>query len=84
MLTTRQHHILRHSLGLTSGDNAYRNRFITGPGSKDYPDCEALVAMGLMRRRDGNELSGGDPVYAVTEEGITAARNPPGGPHAER
>jgi len=32
-------------------------------------DCDALVSRGLMARRVGSELSGGDPVYHVTHAG---------------
>ena len=41
----------------------------------------ALVAAGLMRRHEGNPLTGGEPMYAVTEEGKTVARSKP--PNAE-
>ena len=48
-LTDKQRHILRHSLGLTSPNRReYRNHFCTGPGSKDYSDCMALVESGHM------------------------------------
>lgn len=75
MLSTRQIHILRHALGLAQCGREYRNRFVTGPGpgSKDYPDCEALVSLGLMRRDEGSELTGGDYLYQVTDAGIAAA-----------
>ena len=66
-------HILLHSLGLNYGDNAYRNHFVTGEGSVDYPHCMALVGKGLMVKRAGNELSGGDDVFFVTEDGKQAA-----------
>ena len=66
--------ILRHSLGLGRGDREYRNHFVTGPGSTDYPHCEALVASGLMTKSPGHPLSGGDPIYYVTEAGRAALR----------
>ena len=31
-LTEKQRHILKHSLGLTRGTEAYRNHFVTGAG----------------------------------------------------
>lgn len=65
--------ILRHALGLGRGSREYRNHFVTGPGSTDYPHCEALVAAGLMTRSEGHALSGGDPVFRVTEAGRVAA-----------
>ena len=63
--------ILRHSLGLRDDGKgrAYRNHFVTGPGSTDYDDCEALVGAGLMRKHAGNSMTGGDPCYVVTEAG---------------
>ena len=65
--------ILRHALGLGRSDHAYRNHFVTGPGSTDYPHCEALVAQGLMTKRDGHPLSGGDPIFSVTNAGSAVA-----------
>lgn len=72
----RQIEILRHALG--TGDKgrgrSYRNHFVTGPGSDDYDDCEALVAAGMMSRHQGNSLSGGDPIFTVTEQGKVVAK----------
>lgn len=74
-LTKRQLHVLRHSLGV--GDDgkgvAYRNHFVTGEGSKDHPDCMALVALGLMTRRDGSPMTGGDDLFTVTDAGKAVA-----------
>ena len=74
-MSNEQHDILRHALGL--GKREYRNHFVTGPGSTDYPSCEALVAAGLMTRRAGSQLSGGDFIYHVTNDGRTAAYQEP-------
>ncbi|HJR14213.1 MAG TPA: hypothetical protein VJ833_09985 [Rhodanobacteraceae bacterium] len=75
-MNSEQLHILRHSLGI--GDNgkgsSYRNHFCTGPGSKDYDDCQALVAEGYMTRRAGGPLSGGDDIFVVTDAGKAAAK----------
>lgn len=65
---------MRHALGLTRGSREYRNHFVTGPGSDDYPHCEALVAAGLMRKHAGHALTGGDPCYVVTDAGRVIAR----------
>jgi hypothetical protein len=65
----KQRDILRHALGVGRGRAGWRNHFVTGPGSDDYADCEALVAAGLMTKRSGGPLSGGDPVYRVTDAG---------------
>jgi len=74
-LTKDQRHILRHSLGLNYGRKMYRNHFVTGEGSTNYADCMALVEMGLMTRRAGNPITGGDDVFFVTDAGKKAARN---------
>ena len=71
-MNREQQDILRHALGLGRSDREYRNHFVTGPGSTDYPHCESLVADGLMTKRPGHPLSGGDPIYTVTELGRAA------------
>lgn len=65
-------HILQHSLGLDQyGDgNQYRNRFVTGPGSKDYDDCCALVDAGLMHNKGAGILTEGDICFVVTPAGV--------------
>jgi hypothetical protein len=68
-----QIHILCHSLGLTYGREMYRNHFVTGEGSTDHPDCEALVNMGLMTKQAGGPLTGGDDAFFVTEAGKAVA-----------
>ncbi|CAN5571841.1 hypothetical protein BH10PSE14_BH10PSE14_06160 [soil metagenome] len=67
----RQLHILQHSLGVDQYGQGerYRNHFVTGPGSTDYRDCMSLVAQGLMTRRPGSPLTGGDDLFRVTPEG---------------
>lgn len=64
-------HILQHSLGLDAFGRgvSYRNHFCTGPGGDDYAECLALVARGLMTRTKGNEITGGDDVFRVTDAG---------------
>ena len=71
-MTPRQREIIRHALGLDRARQSYRNHYVTGPGTDDFGDCEALVAAGLMQRRPGHPLSGGDPIYWVTESGRAA------------
>lgn len=73
-ITPEQRDVMRHALGLDSRRPEWRNHFVTGPGSTDYPHCEALVTAGLMDRHEGSPLSGGDPVYSVTEAGRAALR----------
>lgn len=77
-MTPEQRDIMRHALGYgRRTPPGWRNHFVTGPGSTDYPHCEALVAAGLMRRTEGHKLSGGDPIYSVTEAGRSALRETP-------
>lgn len=62
---------LLHTLGLgrRAGD-AWRNHFV---GST--PEIVELVAAGLIEKvSDGNELSGGDPVFRATAAGKARAR----------
>jgi hypothetical protein len=75
-LSPEEAHILRHSLGVPDPGQAhfYRNHFVTGEGSVDYPHCMALVDKGLMWRRDGNPLTGGDDLFGVTDAGKAAVR----------
>jgi len=66
-------HILQHSIGADQHGRIVRgggrNHFVTGEGSDDYPHCMALVAAGLMTRRAGSAISGGDDIFHVTEAG---------------
>ena len=65
-------HILQHSLGVGDyGDKpSCRNHFVTGPGSTDYDNCMAMVDSGLMTRRAGSAISGGDDIFSVTPKGV--------------
>ncbi|MEY2151150.1 hypothetical protein AB7849_09545 [Rhodanobacter sp. 115] len=65
-------HILQHSLGVDryGQGKQYRNHFVTGKGSKDFDGCMALVDAGLMTRRPGNAITGGDDFFHVTPEGV--------------
>lgn len=73
-MNAKQLHILQHSLGLDQYGRGrqYRNHFVTSDGTDDYPHCQALVAAGLMTRRPGNELTGGDDLFHVTPAGKAA------------
>jgi hypothetical protein len=64
--------ILQHSLGLNEfgQGSQYRNHFVTGSGTTDYPTCMALVEQGLMTRRSGSAISGGSDIFSVTDAGI--------------
>jgi hypothetical protein len=82
-MTPRQRDIMKHALGAGKGRPGWRNYFVTGPGSDDYDDCEALVAAGMMTKRSAGPLSGGDPVYRVTDAGQDALVGRPKTPNAE-
>lgn len=77
-------YILQHSIGADQYGRIVRgggrNHFVTGEGSTDYPHCMALVAAGLMTRRAGSVISGGDDIFQVTEAGkryVTENSPPP-------
>lgn len=72
-ISDQQKQILRHALGLKQGNTAYRNHFVTGEGCRDYSDCIALVDAGMMVKRDGNALTGGDDLFMVTDTGKAMA-----------
>lgn len=76
-MTPSQLHIVRHAIGLRDDGTgrAYRNHFVTGPGSTDYSDCCALVAAGHMACLPGNALTGGDPCFIVTTAGRAEAED---------
>jgi hypothetical protein len=65
--------ILQHALGLDDcgQGNAYRTRFVTSPGTVDWPICLAHEEAGRMERRGPHELFGGEESYCfvVTEAG---------------
>ncbi len=75
-MTDAQLHILRHALGIDDAGRGatYRNHFVTGVGSADHPHCIELVDSGHMERHAGNELTGGDDLFTVTESGLQVAR----------
>lgn len=74
IITPTQRAIMQHALGLQRNTREYRNHFVTGPGSDDYPDCRALVLAGLMRDHEASQITGGDPWFSVTDEGRKALR----------
>lgn len=64
--------LMRHALGVQlrgkRWTKPYRNHYVAGGDS--VRAWEELVARGLASKtREGSDLTGGDPVYAVTEEG---------------
>lgn len=67
--------ILQHALGRNeyghnpNGGPDYRNHFVAGEGTNDARLCRDAVAQGLMREHPASALSGGDPVFTVTDAG---------------
>ena len=66
--------IIKHTLGLDYKKEPFRNHFVTGEGTVDFPICEGLVERGFMIKREHSLLSTGDFVYYVTEEGKKAIK----------
>lgn len=75
-ITQPQLHILRHSLGLDDEGygREYRNHFVTGEGNNDHRICMELVKAGWMLHRPGNQLTGGDDCFVVSEAGKILVR----------
>lgn len=66
-------HILQHALGRDEYGHGtdYRNHVVVGEGTPDIVLCREAVAQGLMREHPAREISGGDPIFAVTDAGKT-------------
>lgn len=62
--------ILQHAVGVDAFGQGrrYRNHFVTGEGSVDWPICLDAVTRGLMVRRE-SALTGGDSLFLVTAAG---------------
>ena len=76
-LTDEERHIMEHATGWESRQPLYRNYFVTGEGTPDYPVVKKLCERGLMRQTRGpSEISGGMPIFAVTDAGIEELRKP--------
>lgn len=73
-MNTDQLDLARHALGLPNKQRkSYRNHFVTGPGSLDYDNWQAMVAAGEATRRAGNALTGGDDLFRLTILGARRA-----------
>jgi hypothetical protein len=67
-------HILQHSLGADQYGRGkrYREYFVTGPGTTDFPLCRELVMQGLMRDHGAREIYSGMHLFTVTDLGVKA------------
>lgn len=77
-MNNRQKEIILHALGI-NGDRKvpYRRHFVTGPGSKDFDDCQALVKLGMLADRGSRGgLYGGDHLFLVSPKGASSAGYP--------
>lgn len=70
--------LMRHALGVhvdyTGGKRwkkPYRNHFVAGGG--DEKTWDELVAQGFATKRKGNNITGGCPVFYVTDAGREVA-----------
>lgn len=73
-MSPEQIELARHALGLDGyRKKSYRNHFVTGPGSDDYTNWQAMVAAGYAKRRAGSALTGGDDLFWLTEAGARLA-----------
>ena len=69
-LNQKEKDVLQHALCGGQNKNPYRNRFITGPGSKDFPIVEGLVGKGMMIKREFSfNENDTEFFYWVTENG---------------
>ena len=71
-MTAEHLHILQHSLGVDSYGRGprYRNHYCAG--GSDIEKCRELVGLGFMQEQSGSALTGGDPLFTVTRDGIEA------------
>jgi len=68
--------VLQHALGRDAYgrrkeglDRDYRNHYVTGEGSESYDVCRDAAEKGLMTEHAGRAISGGDPIFVVTDDG---------------
>jgi hypothetical protein len=66
--------ILQHSLGVDRYGRGvqYRNHYCAG--GDDVALCREMVARGYMKEHPGSALTGGSPLFTVTEDGKTFVR----------
>jgi hypothetical protein len=76
-MTPEQRTLARHALGLGAKKRkSYRNRFVTGTGSRDHPAWMQMVEAGEAWRGRGNEITGHMDFFALTLDGARASLAP--------
>jgi hypothetical protein len=75
LMTSKQIELARHALGLKAGNIvSFRNSFVTGPGSSDYPHWVDMVEAGdALNFGNRNMLFGGDYLFCLTFQGASKA-----------
>lgn len=74
-MTSEQLHILQHSIGVDKFGQGRMDRNHFCAGGKDVDLCRSLVVLGFMVERPASELTGGDPLFHVTQAGKNAVGN---------
>lgn len=73
-MTPTQRELARHALGLPNKRHeSYRNHFVTGVGSIDYPEWTSLVEAGHAKRYPPSDMTGGDDLFILARQGAEAA-----------
>jgi len=63
----------------------YRNHYVAGEGHHSWDALREAVANGLMREHQPREVSGGDPIFTVTDAGkVYIAEHSPKPPKISR
>lgn len=76
-MTEKQIALARHALGLSDRNKvSYRNRFVAGPGHKEYADWMAMVSAGQAKMVDGKSISFCGDLFWLTAEGARLALKP--------
>lgn len=70
-VSENQLHYMQHALGLDryGQGSRYRNYFTSGPHCDGWEELNGLVALGLMKRHEPREITGGLHCFTVTDLG---------------
>lgn len=76
-MTPEQIELARHALGLPNDKRrSYRNRFIAGPGHRDYPAWVQMITDGNALRYTRAGFAAGADLFVLTAVGAVAALQP--------